>query len=54
MSILASLCLSRRFQQVVSLCLLFAALEMGASLVSCHPEPVPMGAVRVAHLHPGR
>jgi hypothetical protein len=54
MSVLASSFLPGRLRQVVGLALLLAALEMGASLVSCHPEPVPMGAVKAAHLHPGR
>ena len=51
MAAAAALFVSKRLQSAVAALLCLAALQMAISLSSCHPEPLPMGATRVAIQH---
>ena len=45
----AALTVSKRLQPVAAALLCLTAMQLvGLGAASCHPEPLPMGAVRVA------
>jgi len=51
MAAAAALFVSKRLQSAAAALLLLAALQMALGLASCQPEPLPMGATRLAIQH---
>ena len=48
MAAVAALIVSKRLQTVVAALFCLATVQLLLALSSCHPEPLPMGATRVA------